>query len=158
MADLHLDAFDYKKFFKNKEKRLKLVSLFSFLPTKLYLRVLYRIKIGRKLDLKNPKLYSEKLNWLKINDIHPEYTNFVDKIWIDNWKLYTGYDDIKKNYLEKKSDMKNIKDQILSLYNDQLKGLHSPRLTIFLIGTDRTQLIACNQFPYYDVSLFLSVN
>lgn len=30
-------------------------------------------------DLDNPKRYNEKLQWLKLNDIHPEYTHLVDK-------------------------------------------------------------------------------
>lgn len=30
-------------------------------------------------DLKNPKSYNEKLQWLKLNDIHPEYSRIVDK-------------------------------------------------------------------------------
>ena len=30
-------------------------------------------------DLKNPKTYNEKLQWLKLNDIHPEYGRLVDK-------------------------------------------------------------------------------
>lgn len=30
-------------------------------------------------NLDNPKTYNEKLQWLKLNDIHPEYTQLVDK-------------------------------------------------------------------------------
>lgn len=30
-------------------------------------------------DIKNPKRYNEKLQWLKLNDIHWEYTDLVDK-------------------------------------------------------------------------------
>jgi len=33
----------------------------------------------RPLDLKNPKTFNEKLQWLKINDRRPEYINMVDK-------------------------------------------------------------------------------
>lgn len=35
--------------------------------------------MGRFPDLKNPKTYNEKLQWLKLNDIHPEYARLVDK-------------------------------------------------------------------------------
>ena len=49
------------------------------IPTGLYLRLLYRIKTKRTLHLKNPKTYSEKLNWLKIHDRNPLYTKLVDK-------------------------------------------------------------------------------
>lgn len=30
-------------------------------------------------NLKNPQTYNEKLQWLKLNDIHPEYAEIVDK-------------------------------------------------------------------------------
>lgn len=33
----------------------------------------------KKLDLKNPKLLSEKLQWLKLYDRNPIYTKMVDK-------------------------------------------------------------------------------
>lgn len=44
------------------------------------LKIQYRIKMGRRLDLKNPKRFSEKLQWLKLYDRKPEYTRMVDKI------------------------------------------------------------------------------
>lgn len=79
MADLHLDFFDYKKLIGDREKRLQLIDRLSFIPTEPYLKLVYRIKTGRKLDLKHPKTFSEKLNWLKLHDVHEEYTQFVDK-------------------------------------------------------------------------------
>lgn len=35
--------------------------------------------MGKKLKLKNPKTYSEKLQWLKLYDRNPEYIKLVDK-------------------------------------------------------------------------------
>lgn len=49
-------------------------------PDKLYLKILYRVKMGFPLDLKNPQRFSEKLQWLKLYDRKPEYTTMVDKI------------------------------------------------------------------------------
>ncbi len=71
---------DYKKIFRDREKRLKLIYKLSFLPDKLYLKMVFRIKTGRKLNLKNPTGFNEKQNWLKLNDKHPEYTQLVDKL------------------------------------------------------------------------------
>lgn len=73
---------DYKKIFKNQEFRLKLINCLRFIPTKPYLKMVYKIKTGRKLNLKNPVGFNEKLNWLKLNDIHPEYTNLADKVLV----------------------------------------------------------------------------
>ena len=39
----------------------------SFLfPDKVYLKLIHRLELGRKLDLKNPKTYNDKLQWLKL--------------------------------------------------------------------------------------------
>lgn len=71
---------DYKRIFKNREFRLKLISCLRFIPTKPYLKMVYKIKTGKKLNLKNPIGFNEKLNWLKIYEQNPEYTYLVDKI------------------------------------------------------------------------------
>lgn len=52
----------------------------SFLfPDKLYLTLLFRCKMGYWIDWKNPKTFSEKLQWLKLYNRKPEYTTMVDK-------------------------------------------------------------------------------
>ena len=35
--------------------------------------------MNKKLNLKNPETYNEKLQWLKLYDRKPEYTKMVDK-------------------------------------------------------------------------------
>lgn len=60
--------------------RLFLLKRLSWLiPTKLYLKKLFRIRMGYKPDLNNPRTFNEKLQWLKLYDRKPEYTNMVDK-------------------------------------------------------------------------------
>lgn len=49
------------------------------IPDKQYLKMLFRLKMGCRLDLKNPKTFNEKLQWLKLYDRKPEYTTMVDK-------------------------------------------------------------------------------
>ena len=48
-------------------------------PAEQFLTENYRILMGRKLNLDNPKTYTEKLQWLKLYDHRPEYTTMVDK-------------------------------------------------------------------------------
>lgn len=48
-------------------------------PDKLYLELLFRLKMGYPLDLKNPQTFNEKLQWLKLYNRKPEYTQMVDK-------------------------------------------------------------------------------
>ena len=45
-----------------------------------YLKLTYRLMIGKKLNLNNPQTFNEKLQWLKIHDRNYQYTNLVDKI------------------------------------------------------------------------------
>lgn len=71
---------DYRNIIKNREFRLKLINLLRFIPDEPYLKMVYRIKTGKKLNLKHPKTFCDKLNWLKLHDIHCEYTQLVDKI------------------------------------------------------------------------------
>ena len=53
--------------------------LSRLIPDKLYLQLLYRRLFNKKLDLRNPKSYNEKLQWLKLYDRRPEYSIMVDK-------------------------------------------------------------------------------
>lgn len=48
-------------------------------PDSLWLRVLYRTKLHRNLNLKNPQKFTEKLQWLKLHDRNPLYSQLVDK-------------------------------------------------------------------------------
>ena len=50
-----------------------------YFPDKLLLSILYRLKIGKRIDWKNPKTFNEKLQWLKLYNRRPEYTTYVDK-------------------------------------------------------------------------------
>ena len=49
------------------------------IPDRTYLKLKYRAAFGKKLNLKDPKTYNEKLQWLKLYDRKPEYTAMVDK-------------------------------------------------------------------------------
>lgn len=68
-----------------KELRFKILSLFSWIPDKPWLLLLYRIKNGYWMDMDNPKTFNEKLQWLKIHDRKPEYTQMVDKLDVKNY-------------------------------------------------------------------------
>ena len=56
-----------------------LVRMAPIIPDRLYLRWLFRLKMGKKLNLDNPQTFSEKLQWLKLYNRKPEYTQMVDK-------------------------------------------------------------------------------
>lgn len=51
----------------------------KMLPDSLYLKLLYKTMTGKKLNLKNPQTFNEKLQWLKLHDRKSIYTTMADK-------------------------------------------------------------------------------
>ncbi|MCQ9281070.1 glycosyl transferase [Priestia aryabhattai] len=51
----------------------------NLLPDKTYLKIMYKANVGQKLNLTKPITFNEKLQWLKIYNRQPEYTQMVDK-------------------------------------------------------------------------------
>ena len=56
-----------------------------FLPDSLYIQLNYFTHFKKFANLKNPKTYNEKLNWLKLHDRNPLYTTLVDKYEVKTW-------------------------------------------------------------------------
>lgn len=50
-----------------------------------YLKLLYRVRMGRRLRLDAPSTFSEKIQWLKLYDRQPIYTRLVDKYEVKGW-------------------------------------------------------------------------
>lgn len=53
--------------------------IFKLIPDKTYLKIKYRLILGKKLNLKTPRGFNEKLQWLKLYNRKPCYTSMVDK-------------------------------------------------------------------------------
>ena len=51
----------------------------EIVPDKIYLSRMYKIRIGHKINWKNPQGFNEKLQWLKLNEHFDERTRLVDK-------------------------------------------------------------------------------
>lgn len=51
----------------------------NFLSDTTYLKMMYRVNMGKSLNLDSPQTFNEKLQWLKIHDRNPLYTSLVDK-------------------------------------------------------------------------------
>lgn len=82
-----------QKIFKYIKKPEKIIiylmnkNFFFFLPDKLYLKLKFKLIMGKTLNLDNPQTFNEKLQWLKLYDRNPEYTKMVDKAEV---KEYVG--------------------------------------------------------------------
>ena len=58
---------------------------FHGMPDEVYLKKIFRAKLGYDLNLKNPQTFNEKLQWLKLHDRNPLYTKLVDKCEVKHW-------------------------------------------------------------------------
>ena len=61
--------------FRNMTKK----GLTKFISDKQYIKIAYRLAMQKKLNLKNPQTFNEKLQWLKLYDRNPMYITLVDK-------------------------------------------------------------------------------
>lgn len=57
----------YKKIIVSPKIRQRILAWFRFIPDEQMVKLQYRIKCGRKLNLSNPQRYSEKIQWYKLN-------------------------------------------------------------------------------------------
>lgn len=52
----------------------------GIVPDEWYVRIQWRVKMGYRLDLDHPRTFNEKLQWLKLYNQRPEYSQMVDKV------------------------------------------------------------------------------
>ena len=114
-------SIDYKKIIKNQETRLKILNFLSFIPDEYMIKLQYFLKTGRKLNLKNPQRYTEKLQWYKLYYKSLEMVECVDKYDVRKYiekkglsyilnpcyGIYDSVDDIKWDELPNKFVMKD---------------------------------------------------
>lgn len=99
---------EYKKIFKSPQTRKKILDMLSFLPDEPMLKLQYWIKLGRKLDLKNPQRFTEKLQWYKINYRNPLMQECVDKYTVRDYVKRKGMKDILVPLIKKYDSIDNI--------------------------------------------------
>ena len=54
-------------------------NFFKWIPDEKYIKIKYKLEMNQKFNLKEPRTFNEKLQWLKLYDRKPEYTKMVDK-------------------------------------------------------------------------------
>lgn len=55
------------------------LGVFNIVPDYIYLKMRYRLLMGKELNLANPRYFNEKLQWLKLHNRNPLHTGLVDK-------------------------------------------------------------------------------
>lgn len=81
---------DYKKIIKSRKVRVALLNALNFIPDKPIVKLQYRIKFGRKLNLKNPTRLTEKLQWYKLYYHDPKMTICAGKNDVRDYVVEKG--------------------------------------------------------------------
>lgn len=87
-----------------KKKTFGILKKFKFLPPDIYMKIYYEYYSHKKLNLKNPVEFNEKIQWLKVY-YHPDILN----------KLVDKYE-VRKYVVEKIGE--NHLNELLGLYNN----------------------------------------
>ena len=73
----------------------------------------YRKKSGKSLDLNNPKTFSEKNNWYKLNDHNPLMEQCADKVEVRAYVKAMGYEDSLNELI-------GVYDKVTEINSDEL--------------------------------------
>ncbi len=100
------------------------------IPDRIYLLLSYKTNMHKRLDLHNPRAFSEKIQWLKLNWRHDILTKCTDKYEVRKFvEDRIGPEVLKKLYgvykKPQKIDLKNLPDAFV------LKVNHGCRQNIF---------------------------
>lgn len=70
---------DYKRLIKSRDLRFKILNALKWIPDNVMLSFQYRVKMGRKCNLKNPQRWTEQLQLYKMNYRNEVLHKCVDK-------------------------------------------------------------------------------
>jgi len=104
---------------------------------KLDLKLLFRLKMGHRLDLENPKTYNEKLQWIKLYDKNPLMPKCCDKYTVREYIESKGYGHILNKLLWEGFDPEQIPFDSLP-HRFVVKVTHGS--TFNIICTDKSKL------------------
>lgn len=82
---------DYRKIIKSRDLRIKILSFLGWIPDSIMLRIQYWIQTKRKLNLKDPKRYTEKLQLYKIKYRNSNMLRCTDKYEVRKYIEEKGF-------------------------------------------------------------------
>lgn len=131
-----------------------------------YLRILFKRGVGYKLNLKNPRTYNEKLQWLKLYYRRPELTRMVDKyeakIWaaerigeehiIPTLGVWNSFEEIDFDKLPNRFVLKTTHDSgSVVICKDKAKLDKQAAARILNRSLKHEYWLALKEYPYKDV-------
>lgn len=122
---------------------MSLNKLLNFLRVsdKLFVKIQYRKRLKKKLNLKNPQTFNEKLQWLKVYDHNPQYTMMVDKYLV-------------RDYIAKKIGDEYLVP-LLGVYDsfEEIDFSKLPEKFVIKCNHDSGGLVICKDKSKLDISL-----
>lgn len=112
--------------------------LLNFLPDKIYLKWMFSAIVKEKLDLKNPKTFNQKLQWLKLYNRKDEYTKMVDKYMV-------------REYIKEKIG-EDYLIPLLGVYNhfDEIPFNELPNAFVMKCTHDSGGVVICEDKSHFD--------
>lgn len=62
-----------------------MLGFLRYMSDEQWIKTMWRVRTGRNINLENPRGFNEKLNWIKLYDRNPQYTNMVDKYLVRDY-------------------------------------------------------------------------
>ena len=82
---------NYRDIIKSRDLRVKVLSYLNWVPDSIMLRLQYWLQTGRKLNLKNPKRFTEKLQLYKMKYRNPDMLRCTDKYEVRKYIEEKGF-------------------------------------------------------------------
>lgn len=140
----------------------------SLWPDKLYLKIVYPLHMGKPLNLRNPRSFTEKLNWLKVNLKNDKYSQLVDKYEvkkfvkdrlegdehvINNLGVWNSFEEIEFDKLPNQFVLKTTNgggNTSVVICKDKTK-LNIEECRKKLVLTPGKRFLWSREYPYYNV-------
>lgn len=139
----------------------------GLVPDNLYIKMIFKGKLGYKLNFDNPQTFNEKLNWMKSYNRQPIYTTLADKYAVKqivkekigeeyvvkNLGVWDSFDEIDFNSLPKQFVLKCTHDSsgaIICRDKDTFDLLATKKRIDFVMKMN--YFYACREWPYKNIS------
>lgn len=109
-----------------------------YMPDSLYLKQFYKVYMNEKLDLRNPRSYNQKLQWLKLYDRNPLHTQLSDKYFV-------------REYVEQRIGSKYLVP-LLGVYSsfDEIDFSSLPNRFVLKTTHDSGGIVICDNLEKFD--------
>lgn len=126
-----------------------------WMSDKFYVKVQWWMIMGYELDLHNPRTFNEKLQWLKLYDRNPLYTELVDKYRVKDWvaaKIGSEYviPTLKMYKTPEEIDLNELPEQfVLKCNHDSGSVIICKNKALFDLTAAKQKLSKCINHNFY---------